>query len=140
MSADRYILPPSMGGHECEQIPTSAVMGGCMSVSYTVDGEIITSSVPRSWLTPVKPPPTPRERLIEQWQRERDALVDRRLIRRPRTHAGCRCSQRTARAMITGDCRECGYGPMDLPGDEICDDCRFELDKEEPWDEGYGDD
>lgn len=34
--------------------------------------------------------------------------------------------------MITTNCRECGAGPMDLPGDEICDDCRINLRLEDP--------
>lgn len=47
--------------------------------------------------------------------------------------------------MITTDCRVCGSGPQDLPGDEICDDCRIEMRNEDPaavwgdddYEEGY---
>lgn len=41
--------------------------------------------------------------------------------------------------MITADCRECGAGPMDLPRDEICNECRiedldpFDDEEDEPW-------
>lgn len=34
--------------------------------------------------------------------------------------------------MITTNCRECGAGPMDLPGDEICHDCRILARNEDP--------
>lgn len=34
--------------------------------------------------------------------------------------------------MITTDCRSCGAGPMDLPGDEICYECRRLAREEDP--------
>jgi hypothetical protein len=34
--------------------------------------------------------------------------------------------------MITTYCRDCGAGPMDLPGDEICDECRTLARAEDP--------
>lgn len=40
--------------------------------------------------------------------------------------------------MITTDCLECGAGPMDLPGDCICDDCRKEC--ADPYDDDEEDD
>lgn len=58
--ADRYTLPPEMGGHECEIVwRSSALVAGVeiAKVRYPVDGFEVTSEVLWSWLTSVKPPP-----------------------------------------------------------------------------------
>ena len=62
--ADRYTLPPSMGGHECEVVWLSGTLVAGVEIAKvrykvdsTLDGFEVTSEVLASWLTPVKPPP-----------------------------------------------------------------------------------
>lgn len=60
MSADRYTLPPSMGGHECVVLECGLLdLNGLPAsrVRYEIDGLGVTTILPPSWLTPVKPPP-----------------------------------------------------------------------------------